>query len=173
MRGCDVFPQLHASSRLESSWCRWSFCRVALARHKSKRSFSTPLRPRCEACGARSLRRRIPGRYPAISFDITHQPPLNGLEPTLVLAAIARETKRIGLIAAASTTYNDPYNLARRFQSLDVISGGRVAWNAVTTSSPATVANLADQSSHERIATGALRTLLKLFGRSGSAGVAR
>ncbi|WP_271520500.1 NtaA/DmoA family FMN-dependent monooxygenase [Bradyrhizobium sp. CCBAU 53380] len=78
---------------------------------------------------------------PAISFDITHQPPLNGLEPTLVLAVIARETQRIGLIATASTTYNDPYNLARRFQSLDVISGGRVAWNAVTTSSPATVAN--------------------------------
>ncbi|RXH38004.1 nitrilotriacetate monooxygenase [Bradyrhizobium nanningense] len=78
---------------------------------------------------------------PAISFDITHQPPLNGLEPTLVLAVIARETKRIGLIATASTTYNDPYNLARRFQSLDVISGGRVAWNAVTTSSAATVAN--------------------------------
>ncbi|MBB4424016.1 FMN-dependent oxidoreductase (nitrilotriacetate monooxygenase family) [Bradyrhizobium sp. CIR48] len=78
---------------------------------------------------------------PAISSDITHQPPLNGLEPTLVLAVIARETERIGLIATASTTYNEPYNLARRFQSLDVISGGRVAWNAVTTSSPATVAN--------------------------------
>ncbi|MGY3390240.1 FMN-dependent oxidoreductase (nitrilotriacetate monooxygenase family) [Bradyrhizobium sp. USDA 3311] len=78
---------------------------------------------------------------PAIPSDITRQPPLNGLEPTLVLATIARETKHIGLIATASTTYNDPYNLARRFQSLDVISGGRAGWNAVTTSSPATVAN--------------------------------
>lgn len=78
---------------------------------------------------------------PAVPFDITRQPPLNGLEPTLVLSVIARETTRIGLIATASTTYNEPYNLARRFQSLDVISGGRAAWNAVTTSSPATVAN--------------------------------
>ncbi|RZN08289.1 nitrilotriacetate monooxygenase [Bradyrhizobium genosp. SA-3] len=78
---------------------------------------------------------------PAINSDITRQPPLNGLEPTLALTVIARETERIGLIATASTTYNEPYNLARRFQSLDVISGGRVAWNAVTTSSPATVAN--------------------------------
>ncbi|WP_342709762.1 NtaA/DmoA family FMN-dependent monooxygenase [Bradyrhizobium sp. B124] len=78
---------------------------------------------------------------PAIPSDITRQPPLNGLEPTLALAVIARETERIGLIATASTTYNEPYNLARRFQSLDVISGGRAAWNAVTTSSPATVAN--------------------------------
>lgn len=78
---------------------------------------------------------------PAISWDITRRPPLNGLEPTLVLTVIARETKHIGLIATASTTYNEPYNLARRFQSLDVISGGRVAWNAVTTSSPATVGN--------------------------------
>ncbi|WP_027571364.1 NtaA/DmoA family FMN-dependent monooxygenase [Bradyrhizobium sp. WSM1743] len=82
---------------------------------------------------------------PAISSDITHQPPLNGLEPTLVLTVIARETERIGLIATASTTYNEPYNLARRFQSLDVISGGRVAWNAVTTSSSATVANFGGQ----------------------------
>ncbi|OAF16559.1 nitrilotriacetate monooxygenase [Bradyrhizobium centrolobii] len=78
---------------------------------------------------------------PAIPFDITRRPPLNGLEPTLVLTVIARETRHIGLIATASTTYNEPYNLARRFQSLDVISGGRVAWNAVTTSSTATVAN--------------------------------
>lgn len=78
---------------------------------------------------------------PAISYDITGQPPLNGLEPTLVLSVIARETTHVGLIATASTTYNEPYNLARRFQSLDVISGGRAAWNAVTTSSPATVAN--------------------------------
>lgn len=59
---------------------------------------------------------------PAVPFDITRQPPLNGLEPTLVLSVIARETTRIGLIATASTTYNEPYNLARRFQSLDVIT---------------------------------------------------
>ncbi|WP_144630539.1 NtaA/DmoA family FMN-dependent monooxygenase [Bordetella genomosp. 13] len=78
---------------------------------------------------------------PAIPWDLTRQPPTNGLEPTLVLATIARETSRIGLIGTASTTYNEPYNLARRFQSLDVISQGRAAWNAVTTSDSATVAS--------------------------------
>ncbi|MDA9391849.1 nitrilotriacetate monooxygenase [Bradyrhizobium ottawaense] len=78
---------------------------------------------------------------PAISLDIARQPPVHGLEPTLILTVIARETRHIGVIGSASTTYNEPYNLARRFQSLDVISGGRAGWNAVTTSSPATVAN--------------------------------
>jgi FMN-dependent oxidoreductase (nitrilotriacetate monooxygenase family) len=52
-----------------------------------------------------------------------------------MLAAIAVSTHRIGLIATASTTYNSPYNLARRFAAVDHISGGRAGWNIVTTSS--------------------------------------
>ncbi|PRY56826.1 LLM class flavin-dependent oxidoreductase [Glycomyces artemisiae] len=59
--------------------------------------------------------------------------PSGSLEPTVVLAAIAALTTHIGLIATASTTYNEPYNLARRFASVDHISGGRVGWNIVTT----------------------------------------
>jgi FMN-dependent oxidoreductase (nitrilotriacetate monooxygenase family) len=59
--------------------------------------------------------------------------PSGSLEPTVVLAAIAALTTHIGLIATASTTYNEPYNLARRFASIDHISGGRVGWNIVTT----------------------------------------
>jgi FMN-dependent oxidoreductase (nitrilotriacetate monooxygenase family) len=55
------------------------------------------------------------------------------LEPTVLLTAIAGATEHIGLIATASTTYNEPYNLARRFASLDIISGGRAGWNIVTT----------------------------------------
>jgi FMN-dependent oxidoreductase (nitrilotriacetate monooxygenase family) len=55
------------------------------------------------------------------------------LEPTLLLTALAGATEHIGLIATASTTYNEPYNLARRFASLDHISGGRAGWNIVTT----------------------------------------
>ena len=54
------------------------------------------------------------------------------LEPITVLAAVAVVTKRIGLIATASTTYTEPFNLARQFASLDHISNGRVAWNIVT-----------------------------------------
>jgi FMN-dependent oxidoreductase (nitrilotriacetate monooxygenase family) len=54
------------------------------------------------------------------------------LEPVTVLAALAVATSRIGMIATASTTYTEPFNLARQFASLDHISNGRVAWNIVT-----------------------------------------
>ena len=59
--------------------------------------------------------------------------PFNWLEPITTLAALSMATKRIGLIATASTTYTEPYNLARQFSSLDHISRGRVGWNIVTT----------------------------------------
>ena len=55
-----------------------------------------------------------------------------GLEPLTLLAALAAGTSRIGLIATASTSYSDPFNLARQFASLDHISGGRIGWNIVT-----------------------------------------
>jgi FMN-dependent oxidoreductase (nitrilotriacetate monooxygenase family) len=63
------------------------------------------------------------------------------LEPITLLTAIASATRRIGLIATASTTYTEPYNLARLFASLDHISGGRAGWNIVTTSSPKAAQN--------------------------------
>ncbi|MEV4278446.1 LLM class flavin-dependent oxidoreductase [Actinoplanes xinjiangensis] len=59
--------------------------------------------------------------------------PTGKLEPTVLLTALAGVTSRIGLIATASTSYNEPYNLARRFSSLDHISDGRAGWNIVTT----------------------------------------
>jgi len=62
--------------------------------------------------------------------------PFNWLEPITTLAALAMATSRIGLIATASTTYTEPYNLARQFCSLDHISRGRIGWNIVTTWSP-------------------------------------
>ncbi len=54
------------------------------------------------------------------------------LEPTTLLCALAAMTTHIGLIATATTTYNEPYNIARRFASIDHISGGRAGWNLVT-----------------------------------------
>jgi len=54
------------------------------------------------------------------------------LEPLTLLSALAVSTSRIGLVATASTTYSDPYNLARLFASLDHISKGRAGWNIVT-----------------------------------------
>jgi FMN-dependent oxidoreductase (nitrilotriacetate monooxygenase family) len=68
-----------------------------------------------------------------VLWDQVGRRPSGSLEPTVLLTALAGVTERIGLIATASTTYNEPYNLARRFASLDVISGGRAGWNIVTT----------------------------------------
>ncbi|HEX6240420.1 MAG TPA: LLM class flavin-dependent oxidoreductase [Polyangiales bacterium] len=69
---------------------------------------------------------------PVLWTDLGRRPG-GTLEPTVVLTALAGVTERVGLIATASTTYNEPYNLARRFASLDIVSGGRAGWNIVTT----------------------------------------
>ena len=76
---------------------------------------------------------------PVLFSDVGRRP-AGSLEPTVLLTAIAAATSRIGLIATASTTYNDPYNLARRFASVDHVSGGRAGWNVVTTAGPDAVA---------------------------------
>ncbi len=73
---------------------------------------------------------------PAINDRIDHRP-FNALDPTIVLASVAAATSHVGLIATASTSYNEPYNLARRFASLDLVSGGRAGWNVVTTADAA------------------------------------
>ena len=57
---------------------------------------------------------------------------LNRLEPLTLLSAVATHTRHIGLVGTASSTYNSPFNLARRFASLDHISHGRAGWNVVT-----------------------------------------
>jgi alkanesulfonate monooxygenase len=53
-------------------------------------------------------------------------------EPITLIAALAAVTERIGLVCTATTSYNDPFHIARKFASLDHISGGRVGWNLVT-----------------------------------------
>ncbi|MCX5496695.1 LLM class flavin-dependent oxidoreductase [Kaistia dalseonensis] len=63
------------------------------------------------------------------------------LEPLTMLAALSQSTSHIGLGATASTTYGDPFSTARAFASLDHISKGRAAWNAVTTANAVTAAN--------------------------------
>src|SRR5258705_2451334 len=67
----------------------------------------------------------------ALGGDVA-QAPRTWLEPITVLAATAVATSRVGLIATASTTYTEPFNLARRFASIDHLTGGRSAWNIVT-----------------------------------------
>ncbi|WP_145145030.1 LLM class flavin-dependent oxidoreductase [Roseomonas gilardii] len=63
------------------------------------------------------------------------------MEPMTLLPAIAALTQRIGLISTASTTYNEPYHIARKFATLDLISKGRAGWNIVTSWSDAEAQN--------------------------------
>ncbi len=61
------------------------------------------------------------------------RPTTPGLDPVVLAAALAARTRHIGLVVTMSTTFNDPYNVARTIASLDHVSGGRAAWNVVTT----------------------------------------
>jgi FMN-dependent oxidoreductase (nitrilotriacetate monooxygenase family) len=61
---------------------------------------------------------------------------VTSFDPLTLLPALAVVTEHLGLIATASTTYNEPYHIARKFASLDHISGGRAGWNVVTSGNP-------------------------------------
>jgi FMN-dependent oxidoreductase (nitrilotriacetate monooxygenase family) len=76
----------------------------------------------------------------AIRDNIRYRP-TSSLEPTIVLTAIARVTERIGLIGTLSSSFNDPFNVARRLATLDQLSGGRAGWNVVTTADAASARN--------------------------------
>jgi alkanesulfonate monooxygenase len=66
-------------------------------------------------------------------------------EPTTLLAALATHTSRIGLVATATTTYEEPFSVARRYASLDRLSKGRAGWNVVTSSNPEDALNFSKQ----------------------------
>jgi FMN-dependent oxidoreductase (nitrilotriacetate monooxygenase family) len=76
---------------------------------------------------------------------------VTSFEPFTLLSALAAVTTNIGLVATASTTFDAPYHVARRFASLDHISGGRAGWNIVTTSNPDAALNfgLDDHVEHD------------------------
>lgn len=80
----------------------------------------------------------------ADSLAINHHSHPNVLarfEPLTLLSALTRVTSRIGLAATASTTYSEPFTIARQFASLDHLSGGRAAWNIVTSYNEAAALN--------------------------------
>jgi FMN-dependent oxidoreductase (nitrilotriacetate monooxygenase family) len=72
-------------------------------------------------------------------------------EPFTLLSAIATATKHIGLVATVNTNYEHPYSLARKFSSLDHLSGGRAGWNVVSSFNEHTIANfgITEQREHE------------------------
>ncbi|MFR0352427.1 LLM class flavin-dependent oxidoreductase [Streptomyces sediminimaris] len=81
---------------------------------------------------------RIPFRD---AEELSRQGRIVQFEPLTLLSALAVHTTRIGLAATASTTYNEPFNLARRFASLDHLSAGRSGWNVVTSVTDAEARN--------------------------------
>jgi FMN-dependent oxidoreductase (nitrilotriacetate monooxygenase family) len=76
-------------------------------------------------------------------YRVTHLPQTQ-FDPVVVLSVLAGITSRIGLIGTGSTTYSKPWDLARRFATLDHLSGGRAGWNIVTTSTPLVAANFGE-----------------------------
>ncbi|MCY0970565.1 NtaA/DmoA family FMN-dependent monooxygenase [Chryseobacterium wangxinyae] len=83
----------------------------------------------------------LPDGPGAVITDIATESPAFNLEVMMTLAAVARETEYIGLVATGSTTFNEPFNLARQFKALDVMSHGRAGWNAITSSGNDVAAN--------------------------------
>ncbi|SDC89606.1 LLM class flavin-dependent oxidoreductase [Paraburkholderia lycopersici] len=77
----------------------------------------------------------------AVNEENFERPNLGAMDPLVALASIAGATKHLGLVGTASTTYNDPFSLARRVSTLDHLSGGRAGWNVVTTFVPDVAAN--------------------------------
>ncbi|MBL7858206.1 MAG: NtaA/DmoA family FMN-dependent monooxygenase [Cyclobacteriaceae bacterium] len=83
----------------------------------------------------------LPDGPGAIMADIETESPNFNLDVMLTLAGVARETEYIGLVATGSTTFNEPFNLARQFKALDIMSHGRAGWNAITSSGEDVAAN--------------------------------
>jgi FMN-dependent oxidoreductase (nitrilotriacetate monooxygenase family) len=77
--------------------------------------------------------------------DAADAPPLFNLDPIITLSALAQATERIGLIGTASTSFTEPYLLARQFKALDVISRGRTGWNAIPSYEPDAFANFGQE----------------------------
>lgn len=81
----------------------------------------------------------------ALTGDVDRAP-RTWLEPVTALGGLAASTERIGLIGTVSTTYTEPFNLARQFASLDHMSRGRVGWNIVTSWSVGAARNYGDKT---------------------------
>lgn len=81
------------------------------------------------------------GDFPGAIPDDNSEVPSMTLEPVITATAILQQTKYIGVASTVHTQWNNPFTLARQFKGIDLMSGGRIAWNAVTGSSPKVAEN--------------------------------
>ncbi|MEV0688212.1 NtaA/DmoA family FMN-dependent monooxygenase [Nocardia sp. NPDC050378] len=79
--------------------------------------------------------------FPAVRGDVEHATLGNVMDPLMAAAAISQATNNIGFVLTGSTTFQEPFNTARQFKVLDIMSHGRAGWNAVTTSDATVAAN--------------------------------
>lgn len=79
--------------------------------------------------------------HAAVREDLTYSSPSATLDPIVIVSQLIRETSRIGFVLTQSTSTNFPYTVARQLKALDVLSKGRIGWNAVTTNDPRITAN--------------------------------
>lgn len=79
--------------------------------------------------------------HPAMRGDLTHRSPTATLDPIVVASNLITRTSHIGVVLTQSTTFNFPYTVARQLKAMDLLSGGRIGWNAVTTNDPQIAAN--------------------------------
>ncbi len=86
---------------------------------------------------------------PGVAEFRTRYMPQGAYDPIDVLATLIPVTSHIGLLATASTTYSAPWDIARRFATLDQLSNGRAGWNIVTTTNPAAAPNFANRAHPE------------------------
>lgn len=96
----------------------------------------------------------LPDGPQAVAADIEHEAPGFNLDVMMTLAAVARGTSQIGMVATGSMTFNEPFNLARQFKALDIMNHGRTGWNAVTSAAADVAANYGQRipSSSDRYA---------------------
>jgi FMN-dependent oxidoreductase (nitrilotriacetate monooxygenase family) len=73
--------------------------------------------------------------------DLESGPPIVSMDPVMLLAAVAAQTTRIGLVPSVSTSFNEPYSIARQLRALDVMSHGRAGWNLIPSYEPEAFAN--------------------------------
>ncbi|BBH63866.1 nitrilotriacetate monooxygenase [Actinoplanes sp. OR16] len=106
--------------------------------------------------------------FPAVRRDVEVSGIQNILDPMMQLAAISQATSRIGFVATGSTSFQEPFNTARQYKALDVMSHGRAGWNAVTTSDPAVAANygkpVADRAERYQRAHESIQIVQALWG---------
>ncbi|CAM3109392.1 NtaA/DmoA family FMN-dependent monooxygenase [Staphylococcus argensis] len=79
--------------------------------------------------------------HPALRDDISTSSPSSTIDPIVIASQLVHETNHIGIVLTQSTTFNYPYTVARQLKALDVLSNGRMGWNAVTTNDPRIGAN--------------------------------